>query len=253
MIPGVDWSGWLARWDRQQSLYMENRERRFSAMFDVLQASGPPVRVVDLACGPGSLTQRLLRRFPAARAAAVDFDPVLLHLGRSALESDSARIDWVEADLRRPGWAAALPEGPYDAVLSTTALHWLSSEELVQLYGTLPRILRPGGVFLNGDHLPYEAAQPTFARVAREVSQARRARLSTSNPGETWDGWWSSLEKEPQLASLFAERRRRFPATHHREEEIPVGQHEALLLAAGFREAGTIWQEFDDRVVVGFL
>lgn len=43
-------------------------------------------QAVDLACGPGSLSQRLLDRFPRVRCIAIDLDPVLLAVGRGALE-----------------------------------------------------------------------------------------------------------------------------------------------------------------------
>jgi trans-aconitate methyltransferase len=63
---------------------------------------------IDLACGPGSLSQRLLQRFPQARVIAVDVDPVLLALGRGALGTVGGRLRWVDADLASPDWAQAL-------------------------------------------------------------------------------------------------------------------------------------------------
>lgn len=37
-----------------------------------------PGRFLDLACGPGALTARVLRRFPDAEVTGVDTDPLLL-------------------------------------------------------------------------------------------------------------------------------------------------------------------------------
>jgi trans-aconitate methyltransferase len=37
------------------------------------------------------------------------------------------------------------PARPFDAVVSTTALHWLSAAELGELYRVLATLLRPGG------------------------------------------------------------------------------------------------------------
>lgn len=82
----IDWSDWLKRWDAQQAGYVPQREARFAAMFDVLAELLPPSFVaLDLACGPGSVSQRLLARFADARAIAVDMDPVMLAIGRGAL------------------------------------------------------------------------------------------------------------------------------------------------------------------------
>ncbi len=78
----VDWQGWLRRWDAQQTGYVPEREQRFAVMLDALAVLLPERFVaLDLACGPGSLSQRLLARFPQARSVAVDMDPVMLALG----------------------------------------------------------------------------------------------------------------------------------------------------------------------------
>src|SRR5690606_39217095 len=81
-----DWPSWLRRYDTQQAAYLPAREERFTAMLNVLGALLPEEFVaLDLACGPGSISQRLLERFPRARAVAVDVDPVLLAMGQGAL------------------------------------------------------------------------------------------------------------------------------------------------------------------------
>ena len=119
---GVDWGSWLARWDAQQTGYLPDREDRFAAMATVLKQLLPPDFVVlDLCCGPGSLSQRLLAHFPQARAVAVDLDPVLLALGAGALGTLDGRLRWVDADLCDPTWVAQVGEQQFDAVVSTTA------------------------------------------------------------------------------------------------------------------------------------
>jgi trans-aconitate methyltransferase len=86
----VDWWDWLRRWDAQQEGYVPEREARFTAMFDALAELLPASFVaLDLACGPGSISQRLLARFPDAQAIAVDIDPVMLAIGRRALGTRS--------------------------------------------------------------------------------------------------------------------------------------------------------------------
>src|SRR5436853_3286462 len=111
----------MQRWDNQQSGYLPHREQRFMAMFDVLEALLPERFVaLDLACGPGSLSQRLLSRFPQARCVAVDIDPVLLLLGQQVLGDMQGRLRWVEADLSEPSWPSRLGEEHVDAVVSTT-------------------------------------------------------------------------------------------------------------------------------------
>src|SRR5467141_1969901 len=77
---------WIERWDRQQEESLPDREERFTALIDAVEAGTgrPDPLVLDLGCGPGSLSARLLARIPAATVIAVDADPVTLSLGRAA-------------------------------------------------------------------------------------------------------------------------------------------------------------------------
>jgi trans-aconitate methyltransferase len=97
---------WIERWDRQQEVYMPDREDRFTALIDAVEASAgrPDPLVLDLGCGPGSLAVRLLARLPEATVVAIDADPVTLALGRAAY-ADLPGLRFVSLDLRAAGWA----------------------------------------------------------------------------------------------------------------------------------------------------
>ena len=248
--PQIDARSWLARWDQQQELYMPFRERRFRAMFDLIDSMLPPRFVaIDLACGPGSLTERLLSRFPEARSVLVDFDPVLLALGRRALDPLESRTRWIEADLREPGWSSRLPEATADVVLSTTALHWFTSERLAQIYGEVAGGLKPGGLFLNGDHMSYGPDQSTLAAAVRRIADRDLASARARPGAEDWDLWWARVRSQPALAELVAERDRRFPKEHGGEPKLTLEDHSELLRGAGFREVGVVWQEGANRIL----
>jgi SAM-dependent methyltransferase len=250
-IPQLPWKDWMQRWDRQQQRYLPDREERFTAMFDVLEALFPERFVVlDLACGPGSISQRLLERFPQARGIALDYDPVLLLLGQQALGNLNGRLRWVEADLRDSSWPDRLGEAQVDAVLSTTALHWLTPSALVQLYQDLGRLIRPGGVFLNGDHLGFPSPLSSVQKVVEWTEAHRANQAEQDSAGEKWEAWWQALQRESGLETLFAERERRFIGRTHGEESTLAEFHEAALRNAGFREVGVIWQHLDNRVVL---
>jgi SAM-dependent methyltransferase len=248
---------WIERWDRQQEVYMPDREDRFTALIDAVEASAgrPDPLVLDLGCGPGSLAVRLLGRLPGATVVGVDADPVTLALGRAAYE-DLPGLRFVSLDLRAPGWLSqlALPAGrPVDAVVSTTALHWLSAAELRDLYATLAEALRPGGVFLDGDHFREDqASSPVLDRLDRvlEEREAQR-RYPDGHDGraEDWDQWWQSVAADPALAEAAAERARGH--VHHGAEGSRLATHTGALRAAGFAEVGTLWQRGSSRVLCG--
>ena len=245
---GIDWKSWLERWDRQQEGFIPEREERFVAMLDACElVCGGTFSALDLASGPGSISQRLLARFPQARAWAIDIDPVHLALGKGALGDVDGRLEWLEGDLTGPGWSSLLPGEPFDAVLSTTAIHWLTREQITELYRTLAPVLRRGGVFLNGDHMQFDATDSVAGRYAAKRRE-RIAEATAANGTESWEAWWDGIAKEPGMAELMAERERRFgprPA-----EPTTLAQHRDALQAAGFSEVEVIWQKGDNRVLM---
>jgi trans-aconitate methyltransferase len=247
----VDWHSWLRRWDVQQTGYLPHREARFTAMFDVLEALLPDEFVaLDLACGPGAISQRLLARFPKARCVAVDLDPVLLTMGQSALGNMGGRLRWVEADLTIPEWTTQLGEAQVDAVLSSTALHWLPAGPLMRVYRQLGELVRPGGVVLNGDNMKFRPSMATFQRVADAVKARQEEDAFTRRGVENWTEWWQALTAEPALTDLLAERERRFSWRTADPHRPLYDVHEAALHDAGFREVGVIWQQMCNRVLL---
>lgn len=247
----VNWSDWLERWDRQQRGYLPDREQRFEVMLDAVEALLPETFVaLDLACGPGSLSLRLLARFPQARCVAVDLDPVLLALGQGALDDMQGRLRWVEADLRSAEWLTLLGEKQVDAVLTTTALHWLPPETLVGLYQQLGGLVRPGGIFLNGDHFSFGPHLHTLQLVSEKVLERKTKEVIAQEQPEDWKTWWGNLAQEPGMKGLFAEREQRFAWRDRNFPEPSLALHEAALRNAGFQEVGVIWQHLDNRVIL---
>lgn len=248
---------------------MPRREERFQVIVEALRARcGDHPRVLDLGCGPGSLAARILAALPAAEVVAVDRDPVLLRLGRAALDSRTG-LRFVDADLGDPR-LRELGTG-FDAAVSTTALHWLDRTALRELYRSLAAMLRPGGIFMNGDRhfgsagselealstAVREAVEPEPDRGGHALPGPEAARASAATPAapaghpeaETWETWWEAVEAEPALAAAVEERRLRHH-DHPRHPDPPsLREHEEALREAGFREVGPLWQHYDDRVL----
>ncbi|MEU4097134.1 class I SAM-dependent methyltransferase [Streptomyces sp. NPDC026673] len=244
----TDWQAWQDSWDRQQEWYLPDREERFRVMLDLVEAlAGPEPRVLDLACGTGSISDRLLRRFPGAVSTGVDLDPALLTIARGHFAGDR-RIEFVTADLRDPLWPRALPYDSYDAVLTATALHWLKPEPLKALYGTLAGLLRDGGVFLNADHMP-DASTPRLNAAVRERDRARRERQRAEGV-QDWEEWWAAAKADPVLAGPTEERYAIY-GSHADGDELPPAWHAAALREAGFGEAREVWRSVSDAIVLG--
>ncbi|MGW7347793.1 class I SAM-dependent methyltransferase [Streptomyces sp. NPDC054854] len=245
---GTDWQAWQDSWDRQQEWYLPDREERFRVMLDMVEALvGPSPRVLDLACGTGSITDRLLKRFPSATSTGLDLDPALLTIARGHFEGDD-RVTFVTADLKDPDWRAALPYDSYDAVLTATALHWLHSPDLAVLYGQLAPLVRPGGVLMNADRMP----DPSAPRIGAAERAHRHAGMDREKADGVldWRQWWDLAAADPVLAAPTAARFAIYG--EHADGDTPdEAWHARTLRAAGFDEARTVWRSPSDALVLG--
>jgi SAM-dependent methyltransferase len=240
---------WITRWDRQQESYLADREDRFTALIDAVEAGAgrPDPLVLDLGCGPGSLATRLLDRLPKASVVAVDTDPLLLALGEAA-NADRPGLRFVDHDLGEPGWAATLGLGRQaDAAVSTTALHWLSEQRLRTAYAELATVLRPGALFLNGDHLNVTDTAPTLSALEHKITDRATRRRFGDTPPEDWSGWWEAIAQEPELAHLATATKA--GSGHHGAPSGMLSAHLRALRDSGFTETGTLWQHGNDRLL----
>ncbi|WP_240134913.1 class I SAM-dependent methyltransferase [Streptomyces sp. MUM 178J] len=243
----ADWQAWQKSWDRQQEWYMPDREERFRTMLDMVEAMvGPEPRVLDLACGTGSITDRLLARFPKAVSTGVDLDPALLAIARGHFAGDD-RVTLVTADLKDPEWVTRLPHDSYDAVLTATALHWLHCEPLAALYGQLAGLVREGGVLMNADHM----VDPATPRINAAERAHRHARMDRAKAAGVlgWSEWWQLAARDPHLAGPTAERFEIYG--EHADGDTPSPQwHAEALRTAGFAEARAVWASPSDTLML---
>jgi SAM-dependent methyltransferase len=243
----LDAGAWQESWDRQQEAFLPDREERFRAMLDTVHAVTGCPRVLDLAGGTGSISLRVLRRFPQARTTLLDVDPVLLAIARASLDDRSVVVS---ADLRTPGWVDALPERDFDAVLTATALHWLPLDRLAALYGEIREVLRPGGVLVNADHMPDDGL-PGLSQKMDDRERARREARYAAGAVLSWEAWWEHVAKDPTLGPLLERRRQIFADRHGEEPAPPVSWHLDALRRAGYAEAGITWRGARDAAVTG--
>jgi SAM-dependent methyltransferase len=243
---------WIERWDRQQEVSLPDREERFTALIDAVEAGAgraDPL-VLDIGCGPGSLAVRLAERLPKATIIGIDTDPVTLALARAAYPD----LVVVDLDLREPGWPASLPldDRKADVAVSTTALHWLPEPDLRKFYAELATVLKPGGLLLNGDH--FKVDTPVLARLDTVLREREDQRRFPVGHAESWSGWWEAVAADPVLKTYSDERdRRRVDAHHGASESTRLRTHVFALEAAGFAEIGTLWQRGDNRLLCAVM
>jgi SAM-dependent methyltransferase len=244
----VDGWAWQQSWDRQQEGFMPDREERFAAMLDAVDALAARLdrapRVLDLAGGTGSISLRLLRRRPDAEVTLVDLDPVLLHIARSTVPAATV----VTVDLRETDWSRGLPAGGFDAVLTATALHWLAADRLATVYRDIHALLAPAGLFANADHMPDEGL-PTLSAALGDHKRARRLAWHAAAASYSWEGWWAHVAADPALGPLKVQRDALFGIDHSQEWTPGVSWHLSALRDAGFTETGLLWRAANDAAV----
>ncbi|WFE93723.1 trans-aconitate 2-methyltransferase [Micromonospora sp. WMMD987] len=103
-------------WDPASYLrYDDERSRPFHDLLARVDADRPRA-VVDLGCGPGTLTATLARRWPTARTTGIDSSPEMIDRAR-ALDTP---VDFTLGDV-----AAWHPAGDVDVLVANAVLQWV--------------------------------------------------------------------------------------------------------------------------------
>ena len=245
ILPGnFDWRVWVDRWDRMQERYLARRRERFAMLAKLVRATQRTDAVVlDLGCGPGSTMAALLDALPKSHLIGIDLDPVLLEVGRRRLTAYRDRAAFIQADLRAPDWTEQLPK--VDAIISATALHWLSAADLAQLYATLAPLLHPGGIFLNADHLPNPS--PLVQRYWEAHREAMRT-TEGRQAAEDWTGFWNAFG---EAVGSNAMKRRLADLGSYAGQELPLSWHLDQLRVCGFHAVDCFWRCDCDAIYGG--
>lgn len=118
-------------------------------------------RVLDLGCGDGHLLALTLEHCPQAIGVGLDFSPTMLERAKNRFAEDD-RATLVKHNLNNP-----LPAlGRFDCVVSSFAIHHCSDQRKRALYGEVFRLIEPGGVFCNLEHVasPNERIHARFVQ-----------------------------------------------------------------------------------------
>ncbi|QQE12478.1 class I SAM-dependent methyltransferase [Planctomycetota bacterium] len=154
-------ASWLDQ--RMISLYLKMmqhglpcRDMQFNAVGRLLRANNKPVeRFVDIACGDGVIGQRILDQYPNSHGIFIDFSEQMLEKAKARLEGYRHRINIIAADLCKVDWATTcgIDDASEDLVITRYAIHHLQDDKKKSLYEAIFRVLKPGGMFLNIEHV----------------------------------------------------------------------------------------------------
>ena len=103
---------------------------------DLISPDNP--KILELACGPGNVTQMLRNRFPESKITAIDLAPKMIEIAHSRLPD----VDFRLMDVRN---ISDLPE-KFDAVMCSFCLPFLSKNDAAKLMSDCAKLLTEYGV-----------------------------------------------------------------------------------------------------------
>jgi len=108
---------------------------------------------LDLGCGDGVLGRALLGQWPSAHGVFLDFSEPMLAAAREKLGVASTHR-FILQDYGVPDWTAPLADlRPFDVVVSGFSIHHQPNDRKRAIYRDIFGLLRPGGIFLNIEHV----------------------------------------------------------------------------------------------------
>ncbi len=226
---------------------MPDREERLRTMLDMVEALvGRAPRVLDLACGTGTITARLLERFQAT-STGVDLDPALLAIAEEHLRG---RPDGLPGHRR--------PQGPrLDGAAAVRLLRRRPDRHGPALAPrrTPSRPSTVGSRIWSATAVSYERGPhdrrddaPGSTRPSAP-SGTRRWRGAKRDGALDWAEWWQLAAKDPVLAGPTA---RRFEIYgEHADGDMPsAAWHARVLREKGFGEVRPVWCSPSDTLLL---
>lgn len=137
-------------------------------------ATTPHARhALDVGCGAGNYTLKLLERLPNLDATLIDLSQPMLDRARERVgRATAGRITTIQADIRE----VELPDEGFDIVLAAAVLHHLrADQEWRDVFAAFHRALRPGGSLWVFDLV--ESSIPAVGRLLRQRYGAYLTRL----------------------------------------------------------------------------
>jgi len=130
-------------------------QEQIGVMMSILKSRAQPVEnFLDLGCGDGVLGAAILGEYPSSRGVLADFSESMLQQAREQLGEYAAQLKFENLDYGDPAWVNEMQaEGPFDTIVSGYSIHHQPDARKRDLYAEIFSLLKPGGWFVNIEHI----------------------------------------------------------------------------------------------------
>jgi len=130
-------------------------QEQIGVMTSILKSRTEPVEnFLDLGCGDGILGAAILGEYPASRGVLADFSEAMLQEARGQLKEYANQLVFENLDYGDPAWVNRMQAyGPFDAIVSGYSIHHQPDARKREIYKEIFLLLKPGGWFVNIEHI----------------------------------------------------------------------------------------------------
>ncbi len=160
------------------------------------------IRVVDLGCGFGDLTRRIIDAFPLSVVFGVDNQPAILERTREKFHDSLDQVVFYERDLNNSAWLDGLDH--LHAVVSSFTLDYLPRERHQAILREVYEKLTPGGRWVSCEFFRSEDNRINRVFHDLEISFIQRAMKNGEVSGEQLDqlGKSTILRQEHHICTV---------------------------------------------------
>lgn len=190
---------------------------RFNALIPRLAAK--PGTVLDIGCGTGNTSARILEAYPKAKLTCIDPSPAMIGIARRKL-GDS--VTFMESPVE-----AFQTEERFDLAVSVMVMHNIQTTARRQeVYEKIYSALNPGGAYVSVDIFKGECdlSQKLFMKYWRDF-------MLESMPMDEVDGKWLALYKE-------------------KDKPLKMSEQLAMLKKAGFSSVDIIHKSMNFGLIL---
>lgn len=195
-------------------------------------------RLLELGCGTGELSLKLLKRCPDAHLVAMDYSPRMIKIAQSKLIEAQLnnRVTLIQADFG--AWANEeineQIKTDFDGCFSSLAIHHLDNQMKQNLFNCIRNNLSNGGCFWNADPIIQESEQlqESYLKLREKWTQTQgktiadvRSLIGNSQP--------QGYSGQDRLATLDT--------------------HLSMLKLAGFKSVAVPWRFFGLAIFGGWV